>query len=278
MASRNNETMNCPDRFPLSNSPPVGERDKVSLRDDCVNMLPRKLWLADNTVMTYFRFPLTAILLLLALPVQAGAQQNHASILDAVTAFVRAQTQDFPGKVAFKVNEIDPRTVRSACPKLEVFLPAGSQLLGNSMVGVRCTDKNGWTLFLPVHVSISVDMLITNKPLPQGHMLQVEDISRQNAEMTQMDILTDSSLAIGKVLKNSVGVGQVLRQDMLRAPYAVTQGQTVQLQAGGAGFSIRSEGRALSNAAEGQSVQVRTPSGQVVSGTVLSGGAVEILQ
>ena len=226
--------------------------------------------------MKKFHFLLTAILLLLALPVHAVAQQSHADILNAVTAFVRAQTHDLPGKVTFKVNEIDPRTKRSACPKLEVFLPAGSQLLGNSMVGVRCPDKNGWTLFVPVHVSVSVDMLITNKPLPQGRVLQAEDISIQNAEMTQTGILIAPSQAIGKILKNGVGAGQVLKQEMLRAPYVVTQGQMVQLQAVGAGFSVRSEGQALNDAAEGQIVKVKTASGQMVSGTALPGGVVEI--
>ncbi len=226
--------------------------------------------------MKNFRSLLSAILLLIALPAQADAQQSHAAILEAVTAFVRAQTHDLPGKVNFKVDEIDPRSVRSACPSLEVFLPSGSQLLGNSMVGVRCPDKKGWALFVPVHVTVSVDMLITNKPLTQGHMLQTEDISSQNAEMTQTGILTNPSQAIGKVLKNGVGAGQVLRQDMLRAPYAITQGQTVQLQVEGTGFNIRSEGQALSNAEEGQSVKVKTPSGQVVSGAARPGGIVEI--
>jgi flagella basal body P-ring formation protein FlgA len=230
--------------------------------------------------MRNFRSLLSAILLLVVLPAHAGVQpngqQSHADILEAVTAFVGAQTHSLPGQVSIKVDAIDPHTVRSACPALETFLPAGSQLLGNSMVGVRCNDKNGWTLFVPVHVTVRADILISNKALPQGHVLQADDLSSQNAELSQMGIFTDPSQAIGKVLKNGVGAGQVLKQDMLRAPYAVTQGQTVQLQAGGAGFSVRSEGHALNNAAEGQDVQVKTASGQVVSGTARPDGIVEI--
>lgn len=227
--------------------------------------------------MTYLRY---VLFLLLALSVQAGAQadaqQSHADILEAVTAFVHAQTHTLPGQVAIKVDEIDRRIVRPACPTLEAFLPPGSQLLGNSMVGVRCPGKKGWTLFVPVHVIVSVGMIITNKPLPQGHVLSAEDLSSQNGELAQTDILTDPTQAIAKVLKNSVGAGQVLRQYMLRAPYAITQGQTVQLQVEGAGFSIRAEGHAQNNAEEGQAVQVKTASGQVVSGTARADGIVEI--
>jgi flagella basal body P-ring formation protein FlgA len=239
-------------------------------------MLPRKPLKADNTAMKNFSSLLLAVLLLLALPAQAGAQQSHADIIEAITAFVRAQTHDLSGKIAFKVDEIDSHTVRPSCPALEVFLPSGSQLFGNSMVGVRCPGNKGWTLFVPVHVTVSVDMLITNKPLTQGHVLQAEDLSSQNGELAQIGILTDPSQAIGKVLKNGIGAGQVLKHDMLRAPYAVTQGQTVQLQVEGAGFSVRSEGQALNDAAEGQAVKVKTSSGQMVSGTARPGGIVEI--
>jgi flagella basal body P-ring formation protein FlgA len=230
--------------------------------------------------MKNFRSLLSVILLLVAVPAHAGvqpnAQQSHADILEAVTAFVHVQTHSLPGQVSIKVDEIDPHTVRSACTALETFLPSGSQLLGNSMVGVRCADKKGWVLFVPVHVTVRVDILITNKPLPQGHVLQAEDLSSQNAELSQMGILTDPSQAIGKVLKNGVGAGQVLKQDMLRAPYVIIQGQTVQVEAGGVGFSVRSEGQALNDAAEGQIVKVKTASGQMVSGTARQDGIVEI--
>jgi flagella basal body P-ring formation protein FlgA len=56
----------------------------------------------------------------------------------------------------------------------------------------------------------------------------------------------------------------------------VRQGQTVKTVSRGAGFSVSSEGRALHNAQEGQIVQVRTPSGQTVSGIARSGGIVEM--
>ncbi len=226
--------------------------------------------------MIKFNFLWIAIILLAALPARASAQQSHAEIHDAVEAFVRAQTLTVPGRIAINVDDIDRRIVRPTCSALEAFLPPGSKLLGNSMVGVRCPGKKGWTLFVPVHVKVSVDMLILNKPFQQGQILRAEDISTQNGELTQTGILTDPAQAIGKVLKYGFGAGQVLRQDMLRPPYTVTQGQIVQLQVEGAGFSIRAEGRALNNASEGQSVQVKTASGQVVNGTAQSGGVVEI--
>jgi flagella basal body P-ring formation protein FlgA len=68
----------------------------------------------------------------------------------------------------------------------------------------------------------------------------------------------------------------VLKQDMLRAPYAVRQGQIVKIQVERQGFKINADGQALNNAAEGQAVQVKTSSNQVVSGIVQPDGTVNI--
>ena len=210
------------------------------------------------------------------MPAWAGAQQNHAEIHEAITAFLRAQTLTLPGKVSIKIDEIDRRTALPACPALDVFLPPGGKLLGNSTVGVRCTGKKGWSLFVPVHIKASTNLLIANRPLRQGQMLSAEDLASQSGELVQLGTLTDPLQAVGKILKAGVSAGQVLRQDMLRAPYAVKQGQKVQIQVAETGFSIRSEGQALNNAEEGQAVQVRTLSGQVVNGTAQSDGTVAV--
>ena len=207
---------------------------------------------------------------------RVAQQQSHAEIRATIDTFVRAQTLTLPGQVTINVSEIDRRTALSACPTLEAFLPPGGQLLGNSSVGVRCTGANTWTLFVPVHVRVSASLLIASRPLQQGQVLRAEDIASQSGELTHAGMLTDPAQAIGKVLKFGIGAGQVLKQDMLRAPYAVTQGQKVQLQVEGPGFRIHSEGQALGNAAEGQSVQIRTSSGQVVSGIAREGGMVEV--
>ncbi|RFC37145.1 MAG: flagella basal body P-ring formation protein FlgA [Candidatus Nitrotoga sp. LAW] len=209
--------------------------------------------------------------------VWAVPQQSHDEIRTVIAAFAYKQTLHLPGQVTITVNEIDRRISLPACPALEAFLPPGGQLLGNSTVGVRCTtNMKKWTLFVPVQIKVSANLLITNRSLQQGYVLRAEDIGNQKSELAQTGILTDPLQAIGKVLKFSVGAGQVLKQDMLRAPYAVRQGQIVQIQVERQGFKIHADGQALSNAAEGETVQVKTVSGQVVSGVVQPDGAVNI--
>lgn len=215
-------------------------------------------------------------LLLHTLPAWSSPQQSHAEISTAVEAFVRSQTLAMPGKVDIKVDEIDRRVKLPACPELEVFLPPGGKLLGKSTVGVRCAETNKWTLFVPVHVKISATLLIANKPLLQGQLVRAEDLAGQNGELAQAAMLTDPTEAIGKVLKYSVGAGQILKRDMLRAPFAVTEGQTVKLQIEGEGYTIHANGQALNTVAEGENVRIRTSSGQVVNGMARAEGIVEV--
>ena len=208
--------------------------------------------------------------------VVASAAQDHTQIKNVVAAFVQQQTAALPGKVSYKINEIDQRITLSECARLEAFLPSGSQLMGKTAIGVRCNEANGWSIFVPVQIRISLNLLVSARPLPLGHTLQKEDIASQAIETSRTDGLTDPRQAVGKVLRYNIAAGQVLREDMLRLPYSVTQGQVVQLAVQGSGFSIRSEGVALSNASEGQTVQIRTNLGRVISGVARAGGVVEI--
>ncbi len=114
--------------------------------------------------------------------------------------------------------------------------------------------------------------------MPAGYSVSADDIVVRSGDLSTLpaNALTDRTQAIGKTVKIGMAAGQALRSDQLIAPWAVQQGQTVKTVANGAGFSVSSEGVALSNAVAGQSVQVRTPSGQTVSGVARAGSIVEV--
>jgi len=205
-----------------------------------------------------------------------AATQDHAQINNVAAAFVQQQSAALPGKVTYKVNEIDQRIALPACARLEAFLPAGSQFIGKTSIGVRCMEKNGWSIFVPVQIKVSLNLLVSARQLPLGHTLQEQDIASQTTETSQTEGLTDPKQALGKMLRYGIAAGQVLREDMLRLPFSVTQGQIVPLVVQGDGFGIRSEGAALGNASDGQTVRVRIGSGRVIGGVARASGIVEI--
>jgi flagella basal body P-ring formation protein FlgA len=234
--------------------------------------------LGDNAVMRNLCALVFWTLLLFAPNVWPGDNVDHAEIHKVAMAFVQVKTQSLPGKVTLKVDEIDPRIVLSSCSKLEAFMPAGASMLGKTSIGVRCNEKNGWSLFMSATITSTMNMLVSSKPLQQGQIIRTGDFNIHVGEISQPVIVTDELQVVGKVIKFSIGAGQLLKQDMFRPPYSVTQGQTVQLIAEGDGFKLRSEGIAMVNAVAGQAVQVKVPSGQIISGIAQNNGSVEILK
>ena len=201
-----------------------------------------------------------------------------AQIQQAVDQLVRSQTAGLPGKVSFVLGEIDAKMNLASCPAPEAFIPPGARLWGNASVGVRCNGSTPWTIYIPVSVRVHAQVVISARSLTQGRPIELGDLSVQEADLTLLPgaVITETAQAVGRISSLSIPPGQPLRQDLLRSPAVIQQGQSVTLRAQGQGFRISAEGRALTNAAEGQVAQVRTPSGQIVSGIARIGAVVDI--
>lgn len=174
------------------------------------------------------------VILLFALTVYApnvwpDENVDHAQISKVAFEYIHAKTQGMPGKINIKIDDIDPRISLFTCFKLEAFSPAGASMLGKSSVGIRCNEKNGWSLFLTVSITMTMNMLVSSKPLQQGQIVRAGDYAIQSGEVSQPGIVTDETQILGKVMKFSIGAGQLLKQEMFRPPYVITQGQSVQL-------------------------------------------------
>ena len=221
------------------------------------------------------RFSSAFVSALLWLPALSPAQ---SALDDTLNDYLQTQTKGLPGKVSYSITPLDPRTRLSACDAYEPFLPAGSRLWGKTTVGVRCLGPSNWTIYVPVRINVSGSYLVSARPMPAGYVLSDTDVALRNGDLSTLPptILTDLSQVAGKTVKNGVAAGQPLRSDQLIAPWAVQQGQNVTTVSSGPGFTVSSVGKALTNAVAGQVVQVRTDSGQVVSGIARAGGIVEI--
>ena len=209
---------------------------------------------------------------------QSAEFQQISIILKAAEDYVYKQTKGLPGQVIVNPGKIDNRITLPNCPKLEPFIPTGGRLWGNSSVGVRCNSQTPWTIYVQVDVQVMANVIHVARPLTQGRPLTVDDITLKNVNLTQMPegIYTDPSQVIGKVPISSLATDQPLRQHSLRLPHIILRGQKVKLNVQGRGFSVSSEGHALSDAAEGQVVQVRNPSGRIISGIALPDATVDV--
>lgn len=217
------------------------------------------------------------VIALIATPIPRLLAADAAPVAETAERFVRQQTQAQPGKVTITVGAVDVGRL-PPCTSHEGFLPPGSRLSGKAHIGVRCLGPGNWSVLVPVQISIAGNYVTTGRPLPAGHVLTEGDLVVVAGDLAALPngVVSEPQAAVGKSLRNALGAGQVLRSDQLLAPLVIRQGQTVRVVSQGTGFAVSAEGKAISNAAIGQIVQVRMPSGQTVSGMARADGSVDV--
>jgi flagellar basal body P-ring formation protein FlgA len=227
--------------------------------------------------------PLLRLVLTLALAAAGpgstwALDQDLTDLQHAAEAYVRTQVINLPGQVDVSAAPLDPRTRLGRCESLQPFLAPGAKLWGTANVGLRCLKPESWTVYVPVTVKVTGDVVVTAVPVRRGQVLGPEDVRLERAELTQLptDVITDPQRAVGKSANVAFPAGFTLREDMLRAPLAVISGQRVRILFAGDGFTVSSEGKALGNASIGEPIQVRAASGKVMSGVVQEAGVVEV--
>jgi flagella basal body P-ring formation protein FlgA len=213
----------------------------------------------------------------LAVPAQAQPGQDGGAVRKVVEQFLQTQSAGLPGKVTITVGQVDPRMALAACPDPQAFQQPGARAWGKITVGVRCTAPS-WTVYIQAQVNVIAEYVAAAAPLAQGQPIDASQLAMVKGDLAALPngIVTDMAQAIGRTPTISLPAGTPLRLDNLKSKPVVMANQTVRVISNGAGFSVSAEGRALTNAAEGQVVQVRTPSGAMLSGTAKAGGIVEV--
>lgn len=223
------------------------------------------------------RYFVLAALLAISSGVRAQAQADPMRA--TVEQMLAAQTAGMPGRITIEVGHPDPRLALAPCSAHEAFLPVGTRAWGRVNVGIRCTAGANWSIYIPARVRVDGEYLVAARALGRGQVVGEGDYALMRGDLTELppNMITDPRQAVGQSVNVALGAGQPLRADWLRAPVAVQQGQVVKLFARGSGFAVSYDGRALATVQSGQTVQVRTGGGQVVSGVARPGGFVEVV-
>lgn len=211
---------------------------------------------------------LLAVLWLGHLP---GARADEGALLseEAVLALIGNEA-GADRRVEVRVGRLDPRVQLAPCERVEPFLPRGARLWGRSAIGVRCVQGAGWSVLLPVTVSVYGKAMVANAMLAAGRVPTEADFRIEEVDLTRQygTLIDDPAQLEGKVLARTVAPGQPLRQDALKVPPVFSAGDPVRIVVTGTGFTITGDGVAMGGAAEGQTLRVRTENGRIVVGHV----------
>ncbi len=209
---------------------------------------------------------------------QAARAQPQTAAADGIRLYLERAATGLPGRVEVVLGRLDERLQLAPCARVEPFLPANSRLWGKTQIGLRCAEGASWSVYLPVDIRVFAPALVAARTIGFGNVVGQDDTRLDEVEVSREPgaPLADLQSLEGKTAARVIAAGQILRAEHFRTPPAIGAGDTVRLILNGAGFSITASGRALSAAAEGQSVRVQTDSGRVVQGVARSGRLVEM--
>lgn len=216
---------------------------------------------------------LSLVFLLLCSPLLLAANQDWARARTEAEARIRQQLQG--ATLVLRWEAADPPTL-PACARIDYQWP--EQPRGKVFVLARCRSTHSWTARLPAWISLVAPLPFARASLPREHLVEESDIEWRTAEVARYpeDAAVSAGQVTGRVTRQAIGAGQVVRSSQLRMPWLVRRGQQVRIRAGTDAFSVSSEGMAQSDAGVGERVRVRTAGGQIIEGTVQDDGSVHI--
>ena len=175
--------------------------------------------------------------------------------------------------------QLDSRLRLAPCARIEPYLPTNTRLWGKTRVGLRCLEgKARWNVFLPVTVKAMGPAWVLRGPMSSGSTLRAQDAVQEEVDWASepSPILALPAQWVGQLAAYPLSPGQPLREAMIRAPQVFQVGALVRILAHGSGFSVSSDGQALTNGVVGQMARVKTEGGKVVSGMVLDTHTVDV--
>lgn len=231
-----------------------------------------------------WQFALSLAMLLTTLALQTrpahGATSQptplSGSARPVIEQFLVRQTSGLPGRVVITLDTPQSGAL-PPCAAVEPFLPGGARLWGRVSVGVRCSQDQPWTRYVPAYIAVMGSYLVAARSIPAGQALMPEDGVAHQGDLTTLpgSVVVNAAQLNGMVAANRIASGAPIRQELLRAVDLVRQGQTVKVVTQGAGFLVSTVGKAMTNSAAGKMVQVKIQGGQLLSGIVRPDGTIE---
>ena len=209
------------------------------------------------------------------------AIQPLSSITAAVASASKAKAeQQGYSNITVDVRPLDSRLRLPLCNEpLSTFSPSGSDSLGATSVGVRCSGEKSWTIYARTNVSAQKAIPLLSRPLPRNTLITKSDIvmTDQPVQASMQGVITDPSQIIGMELTRALNAGSPIKPNQLRAPKIITRGQQVILVSGTNGLEVRMQGKALKDATAGERVKVTNlSSGQQIEGIANTDGTVSV--
>lgn len=210
-------------------------------------------------------------------PDAAPIQDPTAAIIAKAEALIKDRAAAYPGTVTITVDA--PRlTNQPACDQIEAFLAGAGDLQPRTPVGIRCLAPQPWTLYVQASVQIIGRYFVASHTIDRGSVISQADLDAREGDLLRLRrVISDPGRIVGWIATRRLRAGGAIDGNALRDPDSIERGQQVRTVARGVGFVVSGEGQALESGGPGARIQVRTPNGQIITGTVIDAHTVQVM-
>jgi flagellar basal body P-ring formation protein FlgA len=221
--------------------------------------------------------PWLMVVLLWLMALGLPAQANQPGLMETVHAFLYQQSQELSDELNIEV--FPPSARLPECRYPQPFLPGnGQQQWGRISVGVRCGEQGEQVRYMQAEISVMGRYLITAQPIAAGILVDSNMLEFRQGDLSRLPRQTifDPDEVIGQQTRRPLAAGTIIQHHQLRPVPLVERGQQVVLEAGGAGYLITREGKALGPGGLGEQVRVRVSRSTILSGVVVGQARVAV--
>lgn len=196
-------------------------------------------------------------------------KQARQNLTDAINRYISLQT---PGTTALKVDfELPMAHVNTLFQRKNIKALGGgkSPWLGKQQFTVRLQEKDKTVdIVVDAEISPPESYVVSVSALRKGQVLQASDLTTEvipqittgsnNETAEDPQYILDPQQLIGKQLRRAIGKGLPIRAIDVGDPIVVTRNQLVQIQVISGGITVETMGRAMTDGAVGDLIQVES--------------------
>jgi len=212
-----------------------------------------------------------------------NSYESINNLQDIVTSFVKQSAEIDAGdklKIVIRPHDL-PRFLASCQTNIEASLPSNATNNAINSVLLSCSQaENSWQAIIPVHLSVSTQIMVAKKNIPAGRVIQSDDLSVSYFDRDSLynGYFKDVESAAGLMAARIITTGSPITVNNTERQLLVHHGEDVSLEVEAHGINVTMKGVAKSDGKLNQTVQVmNTQSKKVVDAIVVGMGKVRIV-
>lgn len=182
--------------------------------------------------------------------------------------------------LTFQTGKIDAHLKLARCNvPLTINVGSFNEVNKRALVKVSCQGLKTWTINVSAHAQYKEKVVVAARNISAGTVLSSEQLKvvAKKQETGRAVAFFSIQDVVGKVLKRSIGEGQVIYSSMIDNPLYVKRGQSVAILAEKDNLQVTMPGIALQDGQLNQEIEIKNKkSNKVIAGRVIGKNQVKI--